>query len=59
MNEKMRQLREAVLNDQQEVEVTPTGEVRPRRTDPEPRAQPEREDEPRPTKLSARTFGRK
>jgi hypothetical protein len=50
MNNRLQQLRDAVVSRGREVEVTPSGEVRDASRDPKP-------ENDKPTKLAPRTFG--
>ncbi len=53
MNQRLQQLRDAVVRRDREVEVTPSGEVREARPDGDVQQEPRK-----PTKLAPRTFGR-
>lgn len=52
MNDRLQRLRDAVVNRGRELEVTPNGEVREARREGDTK-----HDQPRATKLAARTFG--
>ena len=58
MNDRLQALRDAIHHPEQEVEVSPDGEVREIRPEGDEEELPESGERPRkPTKLAKRTFG--